>query len=47
VSDRSLPARGQAPPPKAAKGVKIVAGIMTGILALLALGIWALVRAFT
>jgi hypothetical protein len=47
VSDRYSPATAPAPPPKAAKGVKIAVGIATAILALIALAIWALVRALT
>jgi hypothetical protein len=47
VTDRYSPARGSAPPPKMAKGVKLAVGIATGILALTALAVWALVRALT
>ncbi len=34
-----------APPPKTARGVKIALAVATGLLALVALAIWALVRA--
>jgi len=40
------PARA-APPPKTARGVKIALAVASGLLGLLALAIWALVRAFS
>jgi hypothetical protein len=34
------------PPPKAARGVKIAGGVLAGLLALVALAVWGLIRAF-